>query len=164
MLSLPCLALRLSSLLQHLYSTCLKTRTSCRLCRLIYTSLLALLSLLLCQHTQLEESVFNPSELTVKSARARLCELDVAGLESVLQAEIDGKHRSSLIADIGRAIDAIKTAEASEATEVTVEPAKVEGPSIEASVRYYTQNEYGQMNRATKKSLVRTPLGYKKRA
>lgn len=108
--------------------------------------------------------MFNPSELTVKSARARLCELDVAGLESVLQAEIDGKHRSSLIADIGRAIDAIKTAEASEATEVTVEPAKVEGPSIEASVRYYTQNEYGQMNRAAKKSLVRTPLGYKKRA
>ena len=33
----------------------------------------------------------------------------------VLQAEIDGKHRSSLIAEIGQAIDAIKTAEESEA-------------------------------------------------
>ena len=59
--------------------------------------------------------MFNPSELTVKQARARLCELDIAGLEELLQAEIDGKHRSSLMADIGRTIDMIKTAEESEA-------------------------------------------------
>ena len=106
--------------------------------------------------------MFNPSELTVKSARARLCELDVAGLESVLQAEIDGKHRSSLIADIGRAIDAIKTAEDSEAPS---EPAKVSAPTIieERGKTYYTQNQYGQMKRATKKIMVRTPLGYTKR-
>ena len=109
--------------------------------------------------------MFNPSELTVKSARARLCELDVAGLESVLQAEIDGKHRSSLIADIGRAIDAIKTAEASEASEGGVEPAKAGTPTVveERGKTYYTQNQYGQMNRATKKSMVLTPLGYTKR-
>jgi hypothetical protein len=61
--------------------------------------------------------MFNPSELTVKQARARLCELDIAGLEELLQAEIDGKHRSSLMADIGRTIDMIKTAEESEAAE-----------------------------------------------
>jgi hypothetical protein len=61
--------------------------------------------------------MFDPSELTVKQARARLCELDVPALEEVLQAEIDGKHRSSLIADIGRAIDEIKTAEESEVEE-----------------------------------------------
>ena len=61
--------------------------------------------------------MFNPSELTVKQARARLCELDIAGLEELLQAEIDGKHRSSLMADIGRNIDMIKTAEESEAAE-----------------------------------------------
>ena len=106
--------------------------------------------------------MFNPSELTVKSARARLCELDVAGLESVLQAEIDGKHRSSLIADVGRAIDAIKTAEASEAQAA---PVKAEVPTVieERGKTYYTQNQYGQMNRATKKSMVLTPLGYTKK-
>ena len=73
--------------------------------------------------------MFDPSELTVKQARARLCELDIAGLEELLQAEIDGKHRSSLIADIGRAIDAIKTAEESEAApeeEVVAEAPKEE--------------------------------------
>lgn len=64
--------------------------------------------------------MFNPSELTVKQARARLCELDIAGLEELLQAEIDGKHRSSLMADIGRTIDMIKTAEESEAAEEEV--------------------------------------------
>jgi|TARA_Y100000310_G_scaffold279445_1_gene298551 hypothetical protein len=55
--------------------------------------------------------MFDPNELTVKDARLRLSELDLDGLEVVLKAEIDGKHRSSLIADIGRAIDSIKTAE-----------------------------------------------------
>jgi hypothetical protein len=59
--------------------------------------------------------MFDPSELTVKQARARLGELDISGLEEVLQAEIDGKHRSSLMAEIGQAIDAVKTAEESEA-------------------------------------------------
>jgi len=65
--------------------------------------------------------MFDPSELTVKQVRARLCEFDVEGLEVLLQAEIDGKHRSSLIADIGRNIDMIKTAEESEAEEAEAE-------------------------------------------
>ena len=65
--------------------------------------------------------MFDPSELTVKQARARLCELDIDGLQELLQAEIDGKHRTSLIADIGRNIDMIKTAEAAEAQEVEEE-------------------------------------------
>tara|TARA_R100000655_G_scaffold81316_1_gene120811 strand:+ start:224 stop:568 length:345 start_codon:yes stop_codon:yes gene_type:complete len=69
--------------------------------------------------------MFDPSELTVKQARARLCEFDVEGLEALLQAEIDGKHRSSLIADIGRAIDMIKTAEEAEVEAVEVETVEV---------------------------------------
>jgi hypothetical protein len=75
--------------------------------------------------------MFDPGELTVKQVRARLCELDMDGLEEVLQAEIDGKHRSSLIAEVGKVIDMVKTAEESEAEEsveepvVTVEPAPV---------------------------------------
>ena len=55
--------------------------------------------------------MFDPSELTVKKARSRLGELDLSELQAVLAAEIDGKHRSSLIAEIGQAIDALKTAE-----------------------------------------------------
>jgi len=75
--------------------------------------------------------MFDPSELTVKQARARLCELDIAGLEELLQAEIDGKHRSSLIADIGRTIDMIKTAEESEAVEEAEEDEEAEeAPSV----------------------------------
>ena len=59
--------------------------------------------------------MFDPSELTVKKARACLPELDLAGLEAVLAAEIDGKHRSSLIAEIVQAIAALNTAEESPA-------------------------------------------------
>jgi uncharacterized membrane protein YqiK len=70
--------------------------------------------------------MFDPSELTVKQARARLCELDIAGLEELLQAEIDGRHRSSLIADIGRAIDMIKTAEEAEEAEEVEEAEEAE--------------------------------------
>ena len=55
--------------------------------------------------------MFDPSELTVKDARSRLSGLGLDDLEAVLASEIDGKHRSSLIAEIGRAIDALKTAE-----------------------------------------------------
>ena len=78
--------------------------------------------------------MFDPSELTVKQARARLCELDIAGLQELLQAEIDGKHRTSLIADIGRNIDMIKTAEAAEAQEVEEESVDaVEEEVVEAS-------------------------------
>jgi hypothetical protein len=70
--------------------------------------------------------MFDPSELTVKQARARLCELDIAGLEELLQAEIDGRHRSSLIADIGRTIDMIKTAEEAEEAEEVEEAEEAE--------------------------------------
>ena len=61
--------------------------------------------------------MFDPSDLTVKQARSRLCELDVAGLEAVLDAELADKHRSSLVAEIGRAIDMLKTAEEAEEAE-----------------------------------------------
>ena len=75
--------------------------------------------------------MFDPGELTVKQVRARLCELDMDGLEEVLQAEIDGKHRSSLIAEVGRAIDMVKTAEESEAEEPEAEEPEVEEPEVE---------------------------------
>ena len=77
-----------------------------------------------------EEPVFDPSELTVKKAISRLPDLDIDDLEAALRAELDGKHRSSLIAEIGRAIDAIKTAEEVEPPET----ADVEEPAPPAAV------------------------------
>ena len=52
---------------------------------------------------------FDPSNYNVKDAIKELSSLSLGSLESVLEQEIDGKHRSSLIAEIGRHIDAIKT-------------------------------------------------------
>tara|TARA_R100000808_G_scaffold25087_1_gene61633 strand:+ start:7220 stop:7540 length:321 start_codon:yes stop_codon:yes gene_type:complete len=67
--------------------------------------------------------MFDPSELTVKEARSKLSGLDLDDLEAVLVSEIDGKHRSSLIAEIGRAIDALKTEEEAAPKEAVVEVA-----------------------------------------
>jgi hypothetical protein len=76
--------------------------------------------------------MFDPSELSVKDARKLLPGLDLEGLEAGLQAELDGKHRSSLVTEFGRAIDALKTAEeseeAEEAEEVWVAPAPAPAP------------------------------------
>ena len=109
--------------------------------------------------------MFNPSELTVKQARARLCELDIAGLEELLQAEIDGKHRSSLMADIGRTIDMIKTAEESEAAEeeaVEVVEAKPE-PKPEP-VCIISETEWFRFPRGVRKGWERLDDGtFKKR-
>mgnify|MGYP003647045457 CR=1 FL=1 len=65
--------------------------------------------------------MFNPSELTVKEARAKLGDLNLEQLKAILQAEIDDKHRSSLIAAIGGAIDDLKTAEDEAPAEAVVE-------------------------------------------
>lgn len=94
--------------------------------------------------------MFDPSELTVKDARAQLSGLDLTGLEGVLQAEIDGKHRSSLIADIGRAIDALKTAE----EEVEEEAAPAEPLIVSKPRRTIPEVEWHQLRRAEKKLYV----------
>ncbi len=107
--------------------------------------------------------MFDPSELTVKQARARLCELDIAGLEELLQAEIDGKHRTSLIADIGRNIDMIKTAEESEAAEKAVEEVVEAAPEPEA-VCIISEAEWFRYPRHVRKRWERLSDGtYKKK-
>ena len=84
--------------------------------------------------------MFDPSELSVKDARKLLPGLDLEGLEAGLQAELDGKHRSSLVTEFGRAIDALKTAEeseeAEEAEEVLVAPAHAPkaAPVVDSSI------------------------------
>ena len=65
--------------------------------------------------------MLDPSELTVKEVRGLISDLDISGLEETLKAEIDGRHRSSLIAELGRAIDAKKTEDEEEA-ETEAEP------------------------------------------
>ena len=69
---------------------------------------------------------FDPSNYTVRNATKELDGMSLEDLESVLEQEIDGKHRSSLIAEIGRHIDAVKTAADCEAAlkavvEITME-------------------------------------------
>jgi hypothetical protein len=109
------------------------------------------------------EVMFDPSELTVKQARARLCELDIAGLEELLQAEIDGKHRTSLIADIGRNIDMIKTAEESEAAEEVVEEVVEAAPEPEV-VCIISEVEWFRYPRHVRKRWERLDDGtYKKK-
>ena len=101
--------------------------------------------------------MFNPSELTVKEARARLGDLDIDGLKAVLQAEIDDKHRSSLIAAIGSAIDALKTEAAEEAAEEVVEEAAAPEPGI-------TQADWYRLRRHEKSLLTICPDGlYRKK-
>ena len=110
--------------------------------------------------------MFDPSELTVKQARARLCELDIDGLQELLQAEIGGKHRTSLIADIGRNIDMIKTAEAAEAQEVEEAAVDVvEEEVVEASSELIgSESQWFRMKRHSRREWERLPCGnYRKK-
>tara|TARA_R110002012_G_scaffold257484_1_gene437730 strand:- start:223 stop:549 length:327 start_codon:yes stop_codon:yes gene_type:complete len=108
--------------------------------------------------------MFDPSELTVKQARARLCELDIAGLEELLQAEIDGKHRTSLIADIGRNIDMIKTAEESEEAAEAEEALVEEAPVAESSEVIISEHKWFRMKRSSRRGWELLPDGnYRKR-
>ena len=103
--------------------------------------------------------MFDPSELTVKQARARLCELDIAGLEELLQAEIDGKHRSSLIADIGRTIDMIKTAEESEEAEEAEEAPKAAEEPASPPAPIIPESEWFRYPRHVRKGWFRLADG-----
>tara|TARA_R110000751_G_scaffold290499_1_gene397167 strand:+ start:313 stop:630 length:318 start_codon:yes stop_codon:yes gene_type:complete len=72
---------------------------------------------------------FDPTNYSVKNAAKELDGLSLEDLRESLKLEIDNKHRSSLIAEIGKKIDAVKT-EASE--EPVVEAASpVEPPAVE---------------------------------
>lgn len=68
---------------------------------------------------------FDPTNFSVKNAVKELDALSLEELEAALELEIDNKHRSSLIAEIGKKIDAVKT-EAEEADAPAEEPAAAE--------------------------------------
>ena len=72
---------------------------------------------------------FDPTNYSVKNAVKELVGLSLEELEETLALEIDSKHRSSLIAEIGKKIDAVKT-EASEEPVAEV-AAPVETPVVE---------------------------------
>lgn len=84
--------------------------------------------------------MFDPSEHSVKSAKKLLSELNIEDLKQVLQEEMDGKHRSSLMAAIGVAIDALKTEE-----EEVVEQAAPAPPV--AGGRMITHTEFERLPR-----------------
>jgi|ETNvirnome_2_300_1030623.scaffolds.fasta_scaffold02302_5 hypothetical protein len=91
--------------------------------------------------------MFNPSELTVKEARAKLGDLNLEQLQAILQAEIDDKHRSSLIAAIGGAIDDLKTAEDESPAEAVVEKPAPPQPAPEPGI---TQTDWYRLRRHEK--------------
>jgi len=83
---------------------------------------------------------FDPTNYSVKNAVKELDGLSLEELEETLELEIDNKHRSSLIAEIGKKIDAVKT-EASEEPVVEV-AAPVEAPAVEEVL---TMNEFRRL-------------------
>ena len=95
--------------------------------------------------------MFDPSELTVKKAVSKLKGLSLTDLEAVLAAEIDGKHRSSLIAGIGQAIDALKTSEEDKAEEAPLVVAAAPVPVVPAK-RRISQSEWFRLSRRSKRS------------
>lgn len=54
---------------------------------------------------------FDPSSLSVKAASKKLDGLSLEDLKSLHEKELDGKHRSSLMAAISRHMDLLKEAE-----------------------------------------------------
>jgi len=76
---------------------------------------------------------FDPSNYSVRNATKELDGMSLEDLESVLEQEVDGKHRSSLIAEIGRRIDAVKTV--AEQHEEAPKPAALEEINAEAFMR-----------------------------
>jgi len=85
----------------------------------------------------------------VKNASKELDGMTLGELEGVLDMEIDGKHRSSLIAEIGRRIDAVKTVAEARA----IEPA--EEPQDEA----ISSLQYNRLHRHPRKSWRMRPDG-----
>jgi len=96
--------------------------------------------------------MFDPTDLTVKDARSRLSELSMDDLSAVMKLEVDGKHRSSLIADIGRAIDALKTAEEEEPMVEALAPTPPEYETI-------TLEQYFSLKRLQKRTWERAADG-----
>lgn len=94
---------------------------------------------------------FDPGDYSVKNASKELDGMSVEELEGVLKLELDGKHRSSLVAEIGRHIDAIKTVaeEYEEAAPAEEAPKKV----VIDRVTYY------RLGRQNRKSWTQRPDG-----
>ena len=96
---------------------------------------------------------FDPGEYSVKAAVKKLDGLSVEDLSAVLSLELDGKHRSSMVAEIGKAIDALKTeAEEVAEEEVVEEEAAPEPVTISAL-------QYNRLHRNARKSWSRLPNG-----
>ena len=106
---------------------------------------------------------FDPGEYSVKAAVKKLDGLSVEDLSAVLALELDGKHRSSMVAEIGKAIDALKTeaeevAEEEVAEEEVVEEEVVEEEAAPEPVTI-SALQYNRLHRNARKSWSRLPNG-----
>ena len=90
--------------------------------------------------------MFDPSEHSVKSAKKLLPKLNIEDLKKVLQEELDGKHRSSLIAAIGVAIDAVKTDEEASTKEAPAPKPVAPAPFV-AGGRMISHTEWERLPR-----------------
>tara|TARA_R110000751_G_scaffold74611_3_gene150641 strand:- start:1639 stop:1947 length:309 start_codon:yes stop_codon:yes gene_type:complete len=84
---------------------------------------------------------FDPSKLTVKKATAKLSGLSMDELKALYEAELIGKHRSSLLSSIGIAQDALLEAApvVEEAAVVVPEPPVAEIGSESFMRMHYTE-------------------------
>lgn len=86
---------------------------------------------------------FDPSKLTVKKATAKLPGLSMDELKALYEVELSGKHRSSLLAEIGIAQDAILEDEPVVEAPVVEEPVVApELPAAEIGIEAFMRMHY----------------------
>ena len=85
---------------------------------------------------------FDPSDLSVANATARLGGLDAEELDALRDAELEGKNRITLITAIDEAASDLADADA-EDQEVAAESSTPEAPSTSSSVPPVAQNTWG---------------------
>jgi len=94
---------------------------------------------------------FDPSSLSVKAASKKLDGLSLDELKSLHEKELDGKHRSSLMAAISRQMDLlIEEDEAPE--EVTVAAAPAPAPPAAPVDKTISMTEWFKLNNFQKRS------------
>ena len=110
---------------------------------------------------------FDPSSLSVKEASKKLSGLSLDELKSLHDKELDGKHRSSLMAAISRQMDLLKEEEEEESPEeAPVEaapepaPAPAPAPVVDETI---SMTEWFRLNNFQKRSYTAIGGGRMKR-
>jgi hypothetical protein len=83
---------------------------------------------------------FNPSDLTVKEASSRMGDMPLEDLKEALDAELAGKHRTSLLSEITRQMDLRLEAGEDEAAVVQEAAVEEEGGTKVETISAYQWN------------------------